>query len=350
MWKREIFSLMDMAAHRSARWRPTWHTPAATLSPPSQWPAFHPLWWRVTSPTLFRHLPSTLRHCRPRPGEYVSHHHVYLRPSVWNCLLEYARHQLILEGPPDFRVPIWDYVQDLSLRGPWRQAHSCAGHPHHTGPPCTPFRSTFCARSDASVAHTTTTTSVRAAAPTQSPDPLHSSPSASSAPDRGCHGTTPATQATTIASTQGQGRIQPGYVNSIGQRLSAFELQSTSHAASLPMPVPPSHVLYPHDPAPYTAAPVACSAIRCPAAAPPGTCGPVPHPSPPSTAKLLTTLHQIATEVRQQLCHLSIDSSSDSEEDTRSKTRKSWWLKSGRVRTTHDYVVKEMPWPHISIF
>ena len=132
---------MDMAAHRSEWWQPLWHTPAATWSPPSQWPAFHPLRWRVTLPTplLSRHLPSTLRRCSPRPGEYISHHHDYLHPSLRNCLLEYARHQLIPEGPPDFRVPIWEYAWDRSYRGPWRQAHCCAGRPHHTGhPPLAP--------------------------------------------------------------------------------------------------------------------------------------------------------------------------------------------------------------------
>ena len=139
-------------------------------------------------------------------------------------------------------------------------------------------------------------------------------------------------------------------VSSFGQRLSALELQSTSHAASLPMPVLPSHVPYPHDPTPYTAAPLPAQTPVAPAAAPPGTCGPMPHHGPPSAATLPTTQHQIATELRHQLSHLGIDSSSDPEEDTRPKTRKSCRLKSGNVRATHDYVVKKMPWPHIGVF
>ena len=116
------------------------------------------------------------------------------------------------------------------------------------------------------------------------------------------------------------------------------------------MPVPPSHVLHPHDPTPSIAAPLPAQPLVAPADVPPGTCGPTPHQAPPPAATLPTTQHQIATEIREQLSHLGMDSSSDSEEDKRPKTRKSRRLKSGRVWTTHDHVVKEMPWPHIGVF
>ena len=84
-------------------------------------------------------------------------------------------------------------------------------------------------------------------------------------------------------------------VSSFGQRLSASELQSTRHAASLSMSVPPSHVPYPHDPALYTAAPLPAQPSIALAAAPPGTCGPTPHHGPPSAEHPAPDRHWGAT-------------------------------------------------------
>ena len=77
-----------------------------------------------------------------------------------------------------------------------------------------------------------------------------------------------------------------------------------------------------------------------------GATGGQPAPPDPSNA-------QVAALVQEQLQRLGMEYSSDSEDERdgttipHSKCRK---LKSGRGRTTKDFVVKEVTWPHLGVY
>ena len=145
----------------------------------------------------------------------------------------------------------------------------------------------------------------------------------------------------------------------LGDRLTAIEQDRSRHPAPIPamppgVPAPQPYLQVPatgHNTCPPPAAAPHPHVVTQAAAMPGPEVGQAPQfrPSQPH--------HDIsaAARVQQELSRLGLDSTTDSDDSNDPSppqlSRKSHKkLKSGRGRTTQDFVVREVPWPHYGVY